>query len=359
VFTQLLVLSRELLSIYLSRDFHSLHSTLGLLSVAFILIGCAGYAAPTPKATVASAGIVVRPGSFNFQGVNVGQTATQTMTIQNTNPTAVQISALSVSNKQFTVSGPSVPRSILPGMTAQYTVAFSPSSAGDASGSISIRDDQSSSAISVGLAGSGAKASAALQLSPASISFGNLAVKSTGTQNVTLQNTGDVSVSISGVTVVGAGFGYAALSPGYSLSPNQKVTFQVWFKPQVKGVTAGTLSILAASLASPITASLTGDGIVTSGGNPTPPPTPTPTPGTHNVRLAWNPSSTASVGYRLYRSESSGGPYVSVNGANIESLSYEDTSVSAGTTYYYVVTAVNSAGQESVYSNQASAAIPQ
>jgi Transmembrane protein 131-like N-terminal/Abnormal spindle-like microcephaly-assoc'd, ASPM-SPD-2-Hydin len=338
----------------LSGKFNEIFPTLGFLSFAFVLIGCAGYAAPSPKASVQSSGIVVSPGNFDFKSVAVGQTMTQTMTIKNTNKVAIQILALSVSSKQFAVSGPSVPRSILPGMTAQYTLAFAPSTSGDSSGSISIMHDQSRSPISITIGGRGTKNSAALQLAPTSISFGDLALRTTSTQNVTLQNTGDVNVSINGVSVVGAGFGYADLSPGYSLSPNQKVTFQVWFKPQVKGSAAGTLSILAANVATPITAMLSGNGVVTSGSNPTPSPTPT----SHSVHLTWNASSSSNVGYRLYRSEAPGGPYVSVNGSNIESLSYDDGSVSSGNTYYYVVTAVNSAGQESVYSNQTSAAIP-
>jgi fibronectin type 3 domain-containing protein len=42
----------------------------------------------------------------------------------------------------------------------------------------------------------------------------------------------------------------------------------------------------------------------------------------------------------------------------VGSLSFEDDSVQAGTTYYYVVTAVNSSGEESTDSNQATAVVP-
>ena len=63
-------------------------------------------------------------------------------------------------------------------------------------------------------------------------------------------------------------------------------------------------------------------------------------------------------GYRVYRSESSGGSYNALNGTAISALNYSDDSVSAGTTYYYVVTAVDPSGAESVYSNQATAVIP-
>ncbi|HEY2458201.1 MAG TPA: choice-of-anchor D domain-containing protein [Candidatus Acidoferrum sp.] len=337
---------------------HGVHTNLVFLAFAFVLVGCAGNAAPTAKALVESAGVVVKPGSFDFKTVTVGQTITQTMQIQNTNKKAVQISALSVSNKQFTISGPSVPRTILPGMSAQYTVAFTPTASGNSTGAISITDDSGPAPLAVTVAGAGAKAAAAaLQVSPTSISFGNLNLQTSSTQNVTLQNTGDVSVSINGVSVAGAGFGYSDLSPGYSLSPNQKVTFQVWFKPQVKGPASGTLSVLAASLTSPVVANLSGVG-VTPGTNPAPTPTPSPTPKSHAVHLSWNASTSSIVGYRLYRSDVAGGPYNSVNGSNIEALSFEDTAVSAGTTYYYVVTAVNSSGEESIYSNQTAAAIP-
>jgi len=53
----------------------------------------------------------------------------------------------------------------------------------------------------------------------------------------------------------------------------------------------------------------------------------------------------------------SGGPYTLVNTSLINATSYTDTSVVAGQTYYYVTTAVDSAG-ESVYSNEVTAAIP-
>jgi len=332
-----------------------LFAAASMFSAAIMLVGCIGLGSSSIPKSITEAGVVVSPGGFDFKNVAVGQTLTQTMKITNSSKSPVQISTLGVSNNQFAISGPSVPRSILPGMNLSYTLAFTPTSAGSASGSVTIRDDVSTMPLMIKLSGTSLKSAAALQVIPAAIGFGNLALQSTGTQNVTLQNTGDVSVSINGISLAGAGFGYADISPGYSLSPNQKVTFQVWFKPQVKGAAAGTLSILAANLANPVVASLSGDGVA-SGTNPTPPASPTPT--SHTVHLAWNASSSSVVGYRLYRSDVAGGPYASVNGSSIDALSYDDTGVTSGTTYYYVVTAVNSSGEESVYSNQAAAVIP-
>jgi fibronectin type 3 domain-containing protein len=64
------------------------------------------------------------------------------------------------------------------------------------------------------------------------------------------------------------------------------------------------------------------------------------------------------VGFNLYRGAQAGGPYTKMNSSELATASYTDSSVTAGQTYYYVATDVNSSGQESTYSNQVTAAIP-
>jgi uncharacterized repeat protein (TIGR03803 family) len=77
------------------------------------------------------------------------------------------------------------------------------------------------------------------------------------------------------------------------------------------------------------------------------------------VALSWNASSSQDViGYNAYRSTTSGGPYTKLNASLISGTSYNDQPLQSGYTYYYVTTAVNSQGQESVYSNQAVATVP-
>ena len=66
------------------------------------------------------------------------------------------------------------------------------------------------------------------------------------------------------------------------------------------------------------------------------------TAGNAQVALTWTASSGA-TSYKINRSTTNGGPYTNI--ATVTTSSYTDSAVTNGTTYYYVVTASNSAGQ--------------
>jgi hypothetical protein len=85
----------------------------------------------------------------------------------------------------------------------------------------------------------------------------------------------------------------------------------------------------------------------------------TPVAVTHSVTLSWvASSSTGVVGYNVYRSTVSGGPYTKVNGGLVAGTSWIDYNVVAGQTYYYVATSVNSSNTESSFSTGVSANVP-
>jgi fibronectin type 3 domain-containing protein len=77
----------------------------------------------------------------------------------------------------------------------------------------------------------------------------------------------------------------------------------------------------------------------------------------HSVALAWTASTTPNVTYNVYRGTASGGPYTKLNSTPVSVLTYTDSN-NITTYYYYVVTAVDSHGIESVYSNEVSAGVP-
>jgi K319-like protein/Big-like domain-containing protein len=78
-----------------------------------------------------------------------------------------------------------------------------------------------------------------------------------------------------------------------------------------------------------------------------------------SVTLAWDANTDPNLaGYRVYRSQQSGVYSSSLNGALLTAASFTDSTVQAGRTYYYVVTAISTTGLESGYSGEAQAIIP-
>jgi predicted carbohydrate-binding protein with CBM5 and CBM33 domain len=90
---------------------------------------------------------------------------------------------------------------------------------------------------------------------------------------------------------------------------------------------------------------------VQTGAVPNAPAGLTQTAGNAQCSLSWTATSGA-TGYNVKRSNTSGGPYANV-GANVTGTSFVNTGLTNGTTYYYVVTALNASG-ESTLSNQVS-----
>lgn len=101
-----------------------------------------------------------------------------------------------------------------------------------------------------------------------------------------------------------------------------------------------------------------------SGGGPdvTPPAPPTgltATGGDGQVELSWSPNGESDLsGYNVYRATASGGPYTKINTSQVVGEAYTDTGLTNGTSYYYVITALDTSGNESGDSTEA-VAVPQ
>ena len=82
----------------------------------------------------------------------------------------------------------------------------------------------------------------------------------------------------------------------------------------------------------------------------------TATAGDDQVTLDWDDNGEGDLdGYNVYRSTTSGSGYTQLNGALVGSSAYVDESAVNGETYYYVVTAVDTSGNESGPSDEVSA----
>jgi hypothetical protein len=312
--------------------------------------GCASVSAG--KESPAAAKISIVPASVDFKEVVVGQKNSQTLQISNTSNEPISFETLHVSGSGFTLSPVKTPLTLPSGKSLRVTLVFSPTKASAASGSLALSTSNLEAPVSVPLAGSGERAAPQLQADPSSLNFGAVAVRTTSTQTVTLKNTGNVPLTINSAALSHSAFSATGLSSGVSLAPGQTLEFRLAFRPAATGSVSGTLTIGSPTLSSPVKLTLSGSGTSTNT------PTSTPSNVSHSVSLAWSPSPSSVVGYHVYRGTISGGPYSRVTANTIGGLDFSDTSVASVGRYYYVVTAVDSSGEESAFSNEAAVDFP-
>jgi hypothetical protein len=312
------------------------------MASSFLLSGCAGLAQAPPAS---SPQISVAPSSVNFQNVVVGQKNSQTIQISNIGNTNLNITAVSLVGAGFSLGSLTTPMQLAAGASKSLTLSFTPTSTTTVKGTITIASDDPNSPLAIAVQGTGQQSAASLQITPVSYTFSSTNVQTTSSTNVSLKNTGSASVAISAVSVSGPGFSTTGLSTG-TLAPNQQVTFQLNFRPSSAGYVTGTVNISTTS--TPLSMAIAGTGA-------SPPSTPPPQ---HSVTLNWDPSTSNVAGYRVYRGTTSGGPYSLLTSSLVPGTNYLDSSVVSGDKYFYVTTAVDPSGDESAFSNEAAATIP-
>jgi hypothetical protein len=279
----------------------------------------------TVNAVAVAPTISTQPAS---QSVIAGKTATFTVVASGTAPMTYQWSKNGVAINGATASSYTTPAETTSDNNAKFTLVVS-NSAGNATSNAAILTVTASTLL--------------LNSSSANVSFGNVSVSSSGTQSVTLTNAGNAAITISNVTIAGASFNATGVSSGLILNPGQSASLTTTFSPSVAGNATGSITVASNATNSPDTISLSGTGVAAV---------------KHSASLNWTASTSAVIGYNTYSSTVSGGPYTKLTAAPDAATSYTDSTVQAGLTYYYVVTAVNSSNEESVYSAQVSATIP-
>jgi len=233
--------------------------------------------------------------------------------------------------------------SVAAGASCTISVTFDPTASGSRSASVSFTDNANGSPQSLGLSGTGT--SATVSLSPSSLSFANQPISETSsTQVVTLTNGGNTALSISSLTITGtnaADFAEVADTCGSSVAAGANCTIGVAFTPSISSSETASITVADNVTGSPQAVSLSGSGI-------------------HNVNLSWTASSTSGiVGYDIYRGTTSGGESSTpLNSTPVSGTTFTDEAVTAGTTYFYTVTAVGADDVQSSASGETSTALP-
>ncbi len=123
-----------------------------------------GVAAPAPPAPSVAA-LTVNASSIAFGNVAINTPSTQSVTLQSTGSAPVTVSAVSVSGTGFTVSAGTFPLTLNPSQSATLSVQFDPTTAGAATGQLTIASNASTNpSVQVSLSGTGQAASASYQV---------------------------------------------------------------------------------------------------------------------------------------------------------------------------------------------------
>jgi hypothetical protein len=181
-----------------------------------------------------------------------------------------------------------------------------------------------------------------LAMNSSSADFGDVAIGTTRTLGVTFSNTGGSSLTLQQNSISGAGFAANGIGAGVTLDPGQFVTLAVIFNPSGSGKANGFVSLTSSTSSSTVTLSLSGNGVVAS----------------HSAALGWNASTSAVVGYNIYRNSVLDVSWTRLNSSPVITTSYTDWDVQSGEFYLYSVKSVNAANIESAFSEVTAATVP-
>jgi hypothetical protein len=214
---------------------------------------------PLSGTGLATGSLPANPSSASFGNVTVGNNQTVPVTVTNTGGTTVTLSSATASGSGFSVTGSTLPIALTAGQGASFNVVFTPTSAGAASGALTINSNASNATLSVPLSGTGVS-QGQLGSNPSSFSFGNIQIGTTKSLTGTLTNTGGTSLTISSAAASGTGFSLSGLATPVTLNAGQGTSFTVLFSPTASGSANGSLNLTSNGANSSLSIPLSGTG---------------------------------------------------------------------------------------------------
>ncbi|MGH9515286.1 MAG: choice-of-anchor D domain-containing protein [Terriglobales bacterium] len=144
----------------MERTYSSRSRVLGALVALvclLLLAGCAGVSAGSntqPPPPPATGSLAVSPSTLNFGNVAVGSSSSLNGTLS-ASTADVTVASAGWSGSGYSVSGVNFPLSVAAGQNAQYTVTFTPPTAGSSPGSISFVSNASDASLKQTFSGAG------------------------------------------------------------------------------------------------------------------------------------------------------------------------------------------------------------
>lgn len=219
---------------------------------------------PAPAASLS-------PAALSFGNQTTGTTsATQTVTVTSTGQQNLTISGVALTGANSTdflkPSDTCTGATLTPGQQCTIGVQFRPATSGPKTASVSVTDNATGSPHTAALSGTGVSPTPTAQVSPSSVSFGSITTgQLSGSQNVTISNSGAGSLTVSTVTLGGTNPGDFAITSnpcnGVSLGTGASCTVAVLFQPTVIGARTALLLFADNATGSPHSSALSGTGV--------------------------------------------------------------------------------------------------
>ncbi len=196
--------------------------------------------------------LVVTSSSLSFSSVQVGSSASQSLTVSNTGNAAASINGLQITGDYTQINN--CPSLISGGANCTITVVFTPTAAGTRSGVLTLTSGAQSTQQTVSLSGTGIQGD--LVVSPTSLAFSSTPLGTlSASQAVVLKNSGGASLSLGGVQI--AGDYKDTNNCGATLAAGASCTVNITFTPTATGTLSGSLTVTG-SVGSPQTIALSG-----------------------------------------------------------------------------------------------------
>jgi uncharacterized membrane protein len=191
--------------------------------------------------------ISVDPASVDFGGVNLGDSATESVTVTNDGGVDLELTSTAIAGADagdFTITSAGA-STLEPGENTTVEIAFTPGSGGAKSANLEIgSNDPSAPTTTVPLAGTG-EPIPDIARSPSSISFGTVTTVDSTTRTVLIANFGDAPLDVTSTTITGMDDGEFTIveTPSSTVAPGEQTMLRIEFAPGSIGPKMGQLEI--------------------------------------------------------------------------------------------------------------------
>jgi hypothetical protein len=205
--------------------------------------------------------IAVSATAVDFGPVEVGQSADETLTIENTGEAPLE-GEVTIEGAGYSLTSGGGAFTLAAGASRAVEVTFAPEAAGSFTGTVAITHDADNEESPLEVALNGDGLAPAIAIAPEAIAFGTVVAGASRTETLLIENTGDTFLE--GDVRISRGpdvFSLTAGSGDFSVAPGDTQEVEVTFAPGAAGSFEGAVAIShnAGNASDPVEVNITGD----------------------------------------------------------------------------------------------------